>query len=283
MVSATTPCGECLRAFGLVLWKIEMGSANRFSVVEGGDEDFLDSVKGTSSRAVKVYSDLLNKIGNNSLDAANGKQAQSGPNPFNSAKMATLETRIQRLKGFSPIKMGPLKLSRADLISLTEKETNKLSGAKKKVDESKCNKEGVSEEEDIEEGTSEDDEEDSKEGESEDECVVEEKTRMNIGNKVKCSDSGTPEPNLSQISAVNCLLIGMLKCGRWWGIPICTHGEGPQEGRGAQVMPSWLNRPGHPFLLTRVCQASSWSKHEFKPGNVFIRYCECFASGIYCD
>ncbi|KAL6953166.1 hypothetical protein U1Q18_046897, partial [Sarracenia purpurea var. burkii] len=80
----------------------------------------------------------------------------------------------------------------------------------KKV-ESGCNEEGVSEEEDSEEGTLEDDEEDNKEGESEDECVLEEKTRTNIGNKVKCSDSGTPEPDLGQISAVNCLLIGILK------------------------------------------------------------------------
>ncbi|KAL6984285.1 hypothetical protein U1Q18_017663, partial [Sarracenia purpurea var. burkii] len=49
----------------------------------------------------------------------------------------------------------------------------------KKV-ESECNEEGISEEEDSEEGTLEDDEEDNKEGESEDECVLEEKTRTNI-------------------------------------------------------------------------------------------------------
>ncbi|KAL6953167.1 hypothetical protein U1Q18_031872 [Sarracenia purpurea var. burkii] len=104
-----------------------MGSANRFSIVEGAGEDFLDS----------VYFDLLNMIGSNSLDASNGKRARSGPNPFNSAKMETLENRIQRLKGFSPIKMGPLKLSRADLSSLTEKEkeTNKLFGAKVSIED----------------------------------------------------------------------------------------------------------------------------------------------------
>ncbi|KAL6953001.1 hypothetical protein U1Q18_040914 [Sarracenia purpurea var. burkii] len=110
-----------------------MGSANRFSIVEGAGEDFLDS--GVFQEAVKVYFDLLNMIGSNSLDASNGKRARSGPNPFNSAKMATLETRIQRLKGFSPIKMGPLKLSRADLSSLTEKEMNKLFGAKVSIED----------------------------------------------------------------------------------------------------------------------------------------------------
>ncbi|KAL7000445.1 hypothetical protein U1Q18_001594 [Sarracenia purpurea var. burkii] len=142
-----------------------------------------------------------------------------------------------------------------------EKETNKLSRAEvsikddapknvtlKKVDELECNKEGVSEEEDIEEGTSGDDEEGSEERESDDESVLEEKTRMDIRKKVKCSDFRTPEPNLGQIFVVNCLMIEKLKVG-------CE-----LEGKKKEIR-----------------------KHEFKPGNAFVRYCECFAPGIYCD
>ncbi|KAL7000446.1 hypothetical protein U1Q18_001596 [Sarracenia purpurea var. burkii] len=75
-----------------------MGSTNRFSVLQGTDEDFLDSVKGTSFKISKPWrnADAIEGIFQESESLRDEvKRALSGSNPFNLTKMAALETHIQ--------------------------------------------------------------------------------------------------------------------------------------------------------------------------------------------